>query len=307
MARMLPADATIGDRLRSLRIERGLTQEQLAEVAGVSTDLIKKLEQGRRDGARLTTLTKLAEALDAPRSQLIDKRPRLDGAGTRLVLGLRDVLISPDLLVGVDPRDDDGAPTDILGLQRLVRQGWHDYAARLYTTLTAIRRQLQPLLGDDPITRHDDRYQLNTHAVDTDLDPLRHAVAAARALASAQQRNAYEAVIDAYHGELATPHAWPWLQPVREALRRDVIDAYRQLAATATPQDAARLLSDAVAVDPLNEHLHQQAVHALNAVGDHIGAQALHHAHTQRLTHAGLIANDHSEHANSDNGRSATK
>jgi transcriptional regulator with XRE-family HTH domain len=45
--------ATIGERLRQLRSERGLTQEGLADLASVSVDLVKKLEQGRRESARL--------------------------------------------------------------------------------------------------------------------------------------------------------------------------------------------------------------------------------------------------------------
>jgi transcriptional regulator with XRE-family HTH domain len=78
------ADETIGDRIRLLRNDRGLTQEQLAELAGVSTDLVKKLEQNRRQSARLTSLTALAEALDVPRSQMLDKRPRLGGGESRI-------------------------------------------------------------------------------------------------------------------------------------------------------------------------------------------------------------------------------
>src|SRR3954454_14065489 len=81
--------STLGERVRRLRAERGMTQEQLAERAGVSVDLVKKLEQGRRESARLTTLTKLAQALDVSRSELLDRRSRLDGGTSSLVLGLR--------------------------------------------------------------------------------------------------------------------------------------------------------------------------------------------------------------------------
>src|SRR6266498_4854504 len=90
---------TIGERLHRLRGEHGLTQEALAALAGLSVDLVKKLEQGKRQSARLTTIAALANALDVPMSELTDKRPRLDGAGDRLVLALRDTLLSPDLLV----------------------------------------------------------------------------------------------------------------------------------------------------------------------------------------------------------------
>jgi len=80
MAGQHPA-GTIGERLHRLRSERGITQEALAALAGLSVDLVKKLEQGRRQAARPTTLAALANALDVPMSELTDKRPRLDGAG----------------------------------------------------------------------------------------------------------------------------------------------------------------------------------------------------------------------------------
>jgi transcriptional regulator with XRE-family HTH domain len=117
---------TIGERLRQLRSERGLTQEQLAGLASASVDLVKKLDQGRRESARLSSLAALADSLDVPLSELTDKRPRLDGGGDRLVLGLRDVLLSPDLLPGI-VADDDQEPTPTPRLRSLLGDGWRDY------------------------------------------------------------------------------------------------------------------------------------------------------------------------------------
>jgi transcriptional regulator with XRE-family HTH domain len=56
---------TIGSQLRRLRRLRGLTQEELADRANVSRDLVAKLEQGRRQTARITSLASLAQALNA--------------------------------------------------------------------------------------------------------------------------------------------------------------------------------------------------------------------------------------------------
>ncbi|HEY3003649.1 MAG TPA: helix-turn-helix transcriptional regulator [Kribbellaceae bacterium] len=67
---------SIGDRLRKLRGERGLTQEQLAERADVSVDLVKKLEQNARSSARLASLAALADALAVSPAELLDERPR---------------------------------------------------------------------------------------------------------------------------------------------------------------------------------------------------------------------------------------
>src|SRR3954468_22632821 len=121
-------ESTIGERLRRIRSERGLTQEELAGHAAVSIDLVKKLEQGRRESARLRSLAALADSLDVPLSELTDKRPRLDGAGDRLVLGLRDALLTPDLLPGMES-EDDGAPAAAEDIQAMTSAGWRDYWA----------------------------------------------------------------------------------------------------------------------------------------------------------------------------------
>jgi transcriptional regulator with XRE-family HTH domain len=53
----------IGDRLRHLRERRYLTQQELAQRAGLSADTILKLENNRWE-PRLRTIRALAEALD---------------------------------------------------------------------------------------------------------------------------------------------------------------------------------------------------------------------------------------------------
>ena len=64
---------TIGYQLRRLRRLRGLTQEELADRANVSRDLVGKLEQGRRQTARITSLVSLACALDVELSALFTR------------------------------------------------------------------------------------------------------------------------------------------------------------------------------------------------------------------------------------------
>ncbi|WP_250036292.1 helix-turn-helix domain-containing protein [Paractinoplanes maris] len=140
---------SIGERLRQLRSERGLTQEELAGRASVSVDLVKKLEQGRRESARLSSLAALADSLDVPLSELTGKRPRLDGGGDRLVLGLRDALLTPDLLPGMEAAPDQ-EPAPAPRLRTLLREGWRDYwsgrfgeLARRTPGLVAEARQTQ--------------------------------------------------------------------------------------------------------------------------------------------------------------------
>lgn len=53
-----------GDRLRAARREAGLTQEQLAERAGIDRAAVSEIERGQRD-ARLSTLLRIESALGA--------------------------------------------------------------------------------------------------------------------------------------------------------------------------------------------------------------------------------------------------
>src|SRR5262249_21941236 len=73
---------TIGGRVRQLRRGRKprLTQRELAERAGVSVDLISKLEQGIKQTTLLGTLHKIAAALDVDVSMLLSRPTRIDVA-----------------------------------------------------------------------------------------------------------------------------------------------------------------------------------------------------------------------------------
>ncbi|TDD93458.1 helix-turn-helix domain-containing protein [Actinomadura rubrisoli] len=75
----MPDASTIGITLKRIRHERGLTQEGLAEKAGLSRDTVSKLEQGRRQGERTTTLMRLANALDVDLGELTGQRERVGG------------------------------------------------------------------------------------------------------------------------------------------------------------------------------------------------------------------------------------
>jgi len=54
--------APLLERLRELRLRRGLTQEAFAEQAGFSYKYYQALEAGRKRDLRLSTLERLAEA-----------------------------------------------------------------------------------------------------------------------------------------------------------------------------------------------------------------------------------------------------
>jgi transcriptional regulator with XRE-family HTH domain len=58
-------------RIRRLRDERQLTQEQLAHKAKISLGYLARLETGRHD-PKLSTLRKIAKALGVPVTELLE-------------------------------------------------------------------------------------------------------------------------------------------------------------------------------------------------------------------------------------------
>jgi transcriptional regulator with XRE-family HTH domain len=62
---------TFGQRLRELRRERGLTQEDLSRRASIHAPTIGRLERGRRE-PRLKTILRLADGLGVSPGELLD-------------------------------------------------------------------------------------------------------------------------------------------------------------------------------------------------------------------------------------------
>jgi transcriptional regulator with XRE-family HTH domain len=61
----------VGARIRELRAERGLTQEELGLHAGIDSKHVQQIEYGHAN-ATLATLTSIAEALEVPLRALFD-------------------------------------------------------------------------------------------------------------------------------------------------------------------------------------------------------------------------------------------
>lgn len=62
---------SFGLRVRTLRLDAGLSQEQLAEHAGLHRTYVSSLERGQRN-VGLDNILKLASALGVPPSSLFD-------------------------------------------------------------------------------------------------------------------------------------------------------------------------------------------------------------------------------------------
>jgi transcriptional regulator with XRE-family HTH domain len=60
----------IGDRLNTLRIRRALTQQELAEKAGISKTALNRIELNKAE-PHMSTLRKLAQALTVDPIELL--------------------------------------------------------------------------------------------------------------------------------------------------------------------------------------------------------------------------------------------
>ncbi|GAB3653099.1 helix-turn-helix transcriptional regulator [Actinocorallia lasiicapitis] len=126
----------LGERLRTVRKRRGLSQRDLAALAGVSVSLIRKLEQGERDDTRLETLRKLASALGVRTSDLIVRVGPDDH--TDLWSAVRDALS------GLRVEEPEEEPT-AAGVSRVMASLMPSFSGDKYGDLSVT---LPPLLRD---------------------------------------------------------------------------------------------------------------------------------------------------------------
>src|SRR5262245_39560484 len=124
----LPMNSTtIGGRIKRFRTGRGLSQEQLAERAGMSKDTIGAYEQGRRTPPTPAILA-LAGALGVEPSRLMDRQERLGkGDGDRGVLGVRDALLSVRDLPGLNVGNGEADPIPLDRFRGRVERAWAHY------------------------------------------------------------------------------------------------------------------------------------------------------------------------------------
>ncbi|MFC7817536.1 helix-turn-helix domain-containing protein [Streptomyces sp. NPDC057367] len=67
---LLEHSHVLGDRIRAARIHRNLTQERLYLGAGISRDVLQRIESGRHNPT-FFTLLRIAHVLDVPLSDLV--------------------------------------------------------------------------------------------------------------------------------------------------------------------------------------------------------------------------------------------
>ncbi|NJP33672.1 helix-turn-helix domain-containing protein [Micromonospora thermarum] len=132
---------TTGENLARIRRQSTLTQEQLAERAGVSVEIIRKLEQGTRSSARLDTLHALARALGVPTTALLgdasqaaaraepDHRPLSLAEIRRAVAPVHDLAGAPIAPPSVEPPGLDVLRSRLRAVDRAYQS--NDYARAL--------------------------------------------------------------------------------------------------------------------------------------------------------------------------------
>jgi transcriptional regulator with XRE-family HTH domain len=125
---------TIGERIRRLRNDVLMTQDDLAAASGVSTDLIRKLEQGRRHTASIGSLHRIAAALDVDLGDLLGRESMPDAAPDAGVIALRQAVADVADLLG----DVEGEPLSLRDAERSVTYLWGAYWSGRYDQLTGL-------------------------------------------------------------------------------------------------------------------------------------------------------------------------
>ncbi|MEV7684282.1 helix-turn-helix transcriptional regulator, partial [Streptomyces sp. NPDC088341] len=165
---MTSTEPKIGHNLKRHRKAAGLSQEALSEASGICVSVIRDLEQGRRDTARMPTLSAFAAALHITTGQLfgdasagVDRRePDAEPVG---LIGVRRALTPVRGLDGqpldVDPAGPAPTIADVTDAVRAANRIYHrnDYAATL-AALPGLLGQVRALVditgGDEQLAAH---------------------------------------------------------------------------------------------------------------------------------------------------------
>lgn len=123
------AELGIGSRVKALRLQRGMTQSQLADALGMSLPWVKSFEGGTlQSDPRFSLLKSLARALAVPLSALVDDGPADEAAPVDEV---RAALLTPT------PHQDPG-----LDVAQQTAYGYHAYHAGRWADVAALLPRL---------------------------------------------------------------------------------------------------------------------------------------------------------------------
>jgi DNA-binding SARP family transcriptional activator len=136
-----------------------------------------------------------------------------------------------------------------------------------HNTLSMLRRALTDATDgriNNLVLNDDGRYQLNDELVVVDYWQLQHALQAPRLTdAQAQAQAQLHDAIALYQGDLAEDLLVPWIEPIREATRRDVLDALGTLIRAhgdSDPETMLTLLERTRKLDRYNEGVYRDII-----------------------------------------------
>ncbi|MGW0218749.1 BTAD domain-containing putative transcriptional regulator [Micromonospora chokoriensis] len=158
---------------------------------------------------------------------------------------------------------------------------------RLYTYVSDLRNIMRRTAGRGTYLTHPhQRYVLNRDAVDVDLWRMRAAIRDAnQATDPAERLAALRRAVDSYRGHLADGADYEWIEPYREAVRQQALDAYLALvdALAGDPAEQLTVLDAAIGHNPYAEELYQQAMRARAALGHLDAIRSLRRSLTRAL------------------------
>ncbi len=148
---------------------------------------------------------------------------------------------------------------------------------RLHTYVSDLRGVLRHNGGPGEYVAHPRlRYLLNPATVGVDLWQMCAAITEAATADPIERTAALRRAVTAYRGALAEGHDYVWIEPYREAARRQALDATTALVETLTdqPEEQLAILIPAIGLHPYAENLYQAAMRAHARLGhlDDIGA-----------------------------------
>ncbi|SBT65625.1 DNA-binding transcriptional activator of the SARP family [Micromonospora sediminicola] len=158
---------------------------------------------------------------------------------------------------------------------------------RLHTYVSDLRSALRHHGGPGTYLTHPHhRYELNPDRLDVDLWRMRAALRAANTATSKAERvAALRRAVDTYRAPLADGCDYEWLEPHREAVRQQALDAAVALTEELDGQPAEQLavVDAAIGQHPYAEQLYQVAMRARAHLGDIDGLRTLRRTVTRQL------------------------
>lgn len=161
---------------------------------------------------------------------------------------------------------------------------------RFYTYVSDLRAVLRRTAGPGTYLSHPgQRYVLNRELVDVDLWRMQDAIRDAGQLTlttdAAERQAALRRAVNAYSGSLAEGADYDWIEPYREAVRQQSLDAHMALAEMLadSPAEQITVLDAAIGHNPYAEQLYQQAMIIRAGLGHLDAIRTLRRALTRAL------------------------